>query len=97
MTDNQLFTSGYSLLFMVAKAYLNTTIENIPSDGDHTVWDSDRGQAAAAIESTISDGSQAVGNGNGCQSDATRENIISNGGHAVGDVNGCQAAAIIES
>jgi hypothetical protein len=50
MTDNQLFTPGYSLLFMVVKVYLNTALERTLSYARHAVGNCDGGQGATTIK-----------------------------------------------
>ena len=63
MTDNQLFTPGYSLLFMVVKVYLNTVGECKCFNACHAIGDSDRGKAGATKERTITNARHAIGEG----------------------------------
>ncbi len=75
MTDNQLFTPGYSLLFMVVKVYLNTVVERIAADARHWVRDGHARQAGATRERIPADARHGVPDGHARQAGATIEYI----------------------
>ena len=83
MTDNQLFTPGYSLLFMVVKVYLNTALERTLSYARHAVGNCDGGQGATTIESMESNARHAVGDRDGGQTPAILESLFAYARHAV--------------
>ena len=53
---------SYSLLFMVVKAYLNTSIERTTTYARHAVGNGDGGKTSAIIESLIANTRHATRN-----------------------------------